>query len=146
MGIWNFNPVLVPGSAASVAPALLSELFSSDAGFLVYPSAESHLLLAGLCFRTSDGRRYRRRVRTARADLLYGGFLYRIDERTLELVKQYCALYLADSDFLYPRASFDDRSILFRERLRAMVCFCPRFVMRRILAGLVLAPRTPMGS
>ena len=36
--------------------------------------------------------------------------------------------------------------LLFRKRFRTMVYFCPRFAECRDLAGLVLAPRAPMGS
>lgn len=46
------------------------------------------------------------RVRTACAYLLHGSFLYGIDERAPELVKQHCAVHLLDSYFLYSRRFF----------------------------------------
>ena len=45
-------------------------------------------------FRSADRRRYRSSVRTACAYLLHGSFLYGIDERAPELVKQHCAVHL----------------------------------------------------
>ena len=76
--------------------------------FLDDPSAAAHLLLAGISFRSADRRRYRSSVRTACAYLLHGSFLYGIDERAPELVKQHCAVHLLDSYFLYSRDSSDD--------------------------------------
>ena len=55
-----------------------------------------------------DRRRYGSGVRTARTDLLHGGFLYGIDECAPQLVKQHCAVYLLDSYFLHSCDSSDD--------------------------------------
>ena len=77
-------------------------------GLLDDPSAAANLLLAGICFRAADRRRYGSGVRTARTDLLHGGFLYGIDECAPQLVKQHCAVYLLDSYFLHSCDSSDD--------------------------------------
>ena len=106
-GWWVYG-TLILSWCLDLLPLSHSELFGSDSGFLDDPSAAAHLLLAGISFRSADRRRYRSSVRTACAYLLHGSFLYGIDERAPELVKQHCAVHLLDSYFLYSRDSSDD--------------------------------------
>ena len=107
-GWWVYGTLILSWCSSLIAPAVFPELSDFDLGLLDDPSAAANLLLAGICFRAADRRRYGSGVRTARTDLLHGGFLYGIDECAPQLVKQHCAVYLLDSYFLHSCDSSDD--------------------------------------
>ena len=85
-----------------IAPAVFPELSDFDLGLLDDPSAAARIYYwLAFAFGSLDRRRYGSGVRTARTDLLHGGFLYGIDECAPQLVSGIAQVYLLIPYFLY---------------------------------------------